>query len=88
MKTETIVSIKNPLGSRTEIVRQTFNAFKKKPKKRISFIAGLHGDELEGLYLCHLLIRGLQDLQEREPEAFLGEVHIYPAVSRTRNSSP
>lgn len=81
MKTETIVSIKNPLGARTEIVRQTFSSFKKKPKRRISFVSGLHGDELEGLYLCHLLIRGLQELQEREPETFLGEVHIYPAVN-------
>jgi len=81
VKTETIVSIKNPLGSRTEIVRQTFPSHKKKPKGRISFISGLHGDELEGLYLCHLLIRGLQELQAREPEIFLGEVHIYPAVN-------
>ncbi len=81
VKTETIVSIKNPLGSRTEIVRQTFPAFKKKPKHRISFVSGLHGDELEGLYLFHLLIQGLQDLQERDPEAFIGEINIYPAVN-------
>lgn len=81
MKTETIASIKNPLGGRVEIVRQTFRAHSGKPTKRISFIAGLHGDELAGLYLCHRLTRALRELHETRPEAFLGEINIYPAAN-------
>ncbi|CAI2717476.1 M14 family metallopeptidase [Nitrospina watsonii] len=81
MKTETIVSIKNALGGRLEIVRQTFPAHNGKPTKRISFVAGLHGDELAGLYLCHLITRALRELQDTQPEVFLGEVNIYPAAN-------
>lgn len=81
MKTETIASINNPLGGHLEIVRQTFSAHNGKPTKRIAFVAGLHGDELAGLYLCHLLTRALRELHETRPEVFLGEVHIYPAAN-------
>jgi len=81
VKTETIVSIQGPLGTPLEIIKQTFPAFQGSPTKRCSFVTGLHGDELEGLYLCHRLIRFLRDLQESRPEAFLGDIHIYPAVN-------
>ncbi|MFQ5716998.1 MAG: M14 family metallopeptidase, partial [Nitrospinales bacterium] len=52
-----------------------------KPVKRISFVAGLHGDELEGVFICCLLIRYLLDLEKSRPEAFKGEINIYPAVN-------
>lgn len=81
MKTQTLLSRTSPLGSSLNIVKQTFSANRKKPVKRISFISGLHGDELEGLYLCHRLILALRLFQEKHPEAFQGEVHIYPAAN-------
>ncbi|MCF8719845.1 M14 family metallopeptidase [Nitrospina gracilis] len=81
MKTEAIVSIKNALGGRLEIVRQSFPAHNGKPTKRISFVAGLHGDELAGLYLCHRLIHALRELEDTRPEVFLGEINIYPAAN-------
>ena len=80
MQTQTVVSFKSPAGPPLKIIKQTFLAARKpKTTKRISFIGGLHGDELEGVYLCAQLIRLLQGLKETEPEAFLGDIHIYPA---------
>ncbi|VAX33084.1 hypothetical protein MNBD_NITROSPINAE05-122 [hydrothermal vent metagenome] len=81
MKTHIIASSKNPLGGAIEIVRQTFTAVTSKPVKRISFVAGLHGDELEGVYLCHQIIATLRQLKASRPQAFKGEIHVYPAVN-------
>lgn len=81
MQTETLFSIRTPTGQPLRIRRQSFYAHKGNPSKRISFLAGLHGDELEGVALCHRLIRYLRGLEAGEPEAFLGEVHVYPAVN-------
>lgn len=81
MKTETVFKVAGPLGSPLHILRQSFPSVRKKPTQRISFVAGLHGDELEGLYLCHRLIQALKQLQQTTPDAFQGEVTIYPAVN-------
>ncbi len=81
MKTQTLLSRSSPLGSSLNIVKQTFSAHRGKPVQRVSFVSGLHGDELEGLYLCHRLIQALRQLQETQPEVFQGEVHVYPAAN-------
>jgi predicted deacylase len=81
LKTHKIISSKNPLGGSIEIVKQTFTSVKDKPVKRISFVAGLHGDELEGVYLCHRIIATLLGLKATRPEAFQGEINVYPAVN-------
>ena len=81
MKTQTLLSRASPLGSSLNIVKQTFSAHRGKPTRRVSFISGLHGDEFEGLYLCHRLIEALRHIQETQPEAFKGEVHIIPAAN-------
>lgn len=81
MKTQTIASYKTPLGGPVEIVKQTFTAATSKPAKRIAFVSGLHGDELEGVFICHRLVEYLRQLKETRPQAFLGEIHIYPAVN-------
>ena len=44
-------------------------------------MAGLHGDELEGIYLCSRLIRYLCELKKNQPQAIKGTIHIYPAVN-------
>jgi predicted deacylase len=87
LKTHIIASSKNPLGGAIEIVRQTFSPATGKPVKRISFVAGLHGDELEGVYLCHQIIATLRGLEASRPEAFKGEIHVYPAVNPEALSS-
>lgn len=81
METYDVVSFSKPLGGSIRIVKQTFPSVNPKPVKRIAFVAGLHGDELEGIYLCHKLIQFLRALQETQPQAFQGEIHIYPAVN-------
>ena len=81
MKTQTLLSRASPLGSSLKVLKQTFSAYRGKPVQRISFVSGLHGDEFEGLYLCHRLIHALRQIQETQPEAFQGEVHIYPATN-------
>ena len=81
MKTQTLLSRSSPLGASLKIVKQTFSAHEGKPVRRVSFISGMHGDEMEGVYLCHRLIQGLRQIQETRPEVFRGEVHIYPAAN-------
>jgi predicted deacylase len=81
LKTQTLLSRTSPLGSSLNIVKQTFSAYRGKPVQRVSFVSGLHGDEFEGLYLCHRLIQALRQIQKTQPEAFKGEVHIVPAAN-------
>ena len=81
LKTQTLLSRKSPLGASLKIVKQTFSAYEGKPVRRVSFISGLHGDEMEGVYLCHRLIHGLRQIQETRPETLLGDVHIIPAAN-------
>jgi predicted deacylase len=81
LKTHKIISSKNPLGGSIEIIKQTFTSVKDKPVKRVSFVAGLHGDELEGVFLCHRIIATLRELKTTRPQAFQGEIHVYPAVN-------
>ncbi len=45
--------------------------------KRISVVTGIHGDELEGQYVCYELQRRL----EQEKEKLTGIVDIYPAMN-------
>ena len=81
MKSRIINSYQTPAGQRVEVVKQSFSSFHTPPIKRVAFVSGLHGNELEGIYLCHLLTNYLKKLQNTQPERFLGEVHIYPSVN-------
>lgn len=81
MQTQTVVSYKSPLGTEFEVVKQAFPPVGNRPVKRISFVAGLHGNELEGVYICHRLIAYLRNLKETRPEAFRGQITVYPAVN-------
>ncbi len=70
MLSQCIFSVETPVGPPVEIIRHTFASNLPKPVKRVSLIAGLHGDELEGLYICHQLIETLKNLEEQN--AFKG----------------
>lgn len=78
VQTQCILSVKSPLGPPIEIVKHVFPAQSNKP--RVSFVSGLHGDELEGLYICHRLTQYLKELEATHPDAIHGEINIYPAV--------
>ncbi|MCD7954521.1 MAG: M14 family metallopeptidase [Lachnospiraceae bacterium] len=45
--------------------------------KRISIVTGIHGDELEGQYVCYEVSRRI----EEHPEYLKGTVDIYPALN-------
>lgn len=45
--------------------------------KRLCVVTGIHGDELEGQYICYELIRRLT----AEPEKLSGIVDVYPCVN-------
>ncbi len=79
MLSQCIFSAKTPAGPPIEIVRHSYSSQLGKPTKRVSLVAGLHGDELEGPYICYRLMEILKNLEEQN--AIKGEIHIYPAVN-------
>jgi uncharacterized protein len=81
MQSQSILSIQTPVGPPIEIIRHTFASQSPQPRKRVSLVAGLHGDEFEGLYICHRLIQILKSLEEQDASSFEGEINIYPAVN-------
>jgi predicted deacylase len=48
---------------------------------RVAIASGIHGDELEGLYVCHRLAAWLERLGKERPDALLGQVELYPALN-------
>ena len=71
---ESIVSIRLPVE---ETFRIRKNVIKNGEGKRICVVTGIHGDELEGQYVCFLLNRVLS----KNPELLHGTVEIYPAAN-------
>jgi len=78
MNIETFFTIDMPYCERMEIRRTVFSGG---DGPRVAVVAGLHGDELEGLYVCHLVASWLEKLQQTTPTALLGSVELYPAVN-------
>jgi len=48
---------------------------------RVAIVSGVHGDELEGLYVCHRLAARLEALAALHPGALRGQVELYPALN-------
>jgi transglutaminase-like putative cysteine protease len=48
---------------------------------RVAVVSGIHGDELEGLYVCHRLAARLEELERQRPGALRGAVELYPALN-------
>lgn len=69
-----IISIRLPVD---ETFRIRKNVIKNGDGKRICVVTGIHGDELEGQYVCFLL----SQILNRNPELLHGSVEIYPAVN-------
>lgn len=44
---------------------------------RISIVSGIHGDELDGQYICYELLRRMQE----RPECLRGTVDVYPMLN-------
>lgn len=75
---ETIFSLAMPYRENLAIRRTVYQGGN---GPRVAVTAGIHGDELEGLYVCHRLAAWLDELQRTSPEALLGQVELYPALN-------
>lgn len=75
---KTIASVGLPVDETLEIKKNRLMPKKNTDKmKRISIVTGIHGDELEGQYVCFELQRRI----EEEKENLTGIVDIYPAMN-------
>lgn len=59
------------------IQKKNDSVVKKTRKKRISIVTGIHGDELEGQYVCFELAKRIEENMEN----LAGIVDIYPAMN-------
>src|SRR5262245_30147909 len=48
---------------------------------RVAIVSGIHGDELEGLYVCHRLAARLEAIEAAHPGALRGSLELYPALN-------
>ena len=74
---ETVTSVALPVGETLHIQKQRLGFNGDPSQKRICIITGIHGDELEGQYVCYELQRRIQE----HPELLSGIVDIYPAIN-------
>lgn len=72
---EEVITIELPVGESFRIQRCRYEG--KKSTKRISVVSGIHGDELEGQYVCFLLGQWLRS----NPDKIRGTIDIYPAIN-------
>ncbi len=72
---EEVITIELPVGESFRIQRCRYAG--DKSTKRISVVSGIHGDELEGQYVCFLLGQWLRN----NPDKICGIIDIYPAIN-------
>lgn len=76
---DSILSLQLPYRERLELRRTVLRGRGNGP--RVAVVAGIHGDELEGLYVCHRLAEWLEKLTQARPDALRGTVELYPALN-------
>lgn len=76
---ETVASVALPIDETLSIKKNRILLQEplKGDEKRISIITGVHGDELEGQYVCYEVIRKIKE----HPEHLHGIVDIYPDMN-------
>lgn len=75
---ETFFSLGLPYRERLALERTVFEGGE---GPRVALVSGIHGDELEGLYVCHRLAARLEELSKQRPDALLGTIELYPALN-------
>jgi predicted deacylase len=48
---------------------------------RVAVVSGIHGDELEGLYVCHRIAAALDAMESERPGTLRGSVELHPALN-------
>lgn len=74
---ETVAAVELPVDEILQIRKKRIEPEQGNTGKRISIVTGIHGDELEGQYVCHQVIRRI----EREIDNLTGIVDVYPAMN-------
>ena len=75
---EDVVSVKLPVMEQMTIKKNRFEPITKNGnEKRICIVTGVHGDELEGQYVCYELIHRINQAKEY----LTGTVDVYPAMN-------
>lgn len=75
---ETIIEMELAVGEKVLVRRnRILPQNQKESGKRISIVSGIHGDELEGQYVCYEVARRIAG----QPELLHGIVDIYPALN-------
>lgn len=75
---EEVVSIDLPVHERLIIKKNRLSpATATGKEQRVSIVTGIHGDELDGQYVCFELVKRIQS----QPERLKGIVDIYPDVN-------
>jgi predicted deacylase len=75
---DSILTLELPYRERLALRRTVFYG---EHGSKAAVLAGAHGDELEGLDVCHRLAAWLHDLAATRPEALLGQVELFPAMN-------
>lgn len=73
----TVVKVGLPVNELLEIKKTRLEPSRGSNGKRISIVTGIHGDELEGQYVCYKLSSYIQE----HGEYLKGTVDIYPALN-------
>lgn len=75
---ETVMEMELPVGEHLAIRKNRMKTGKEiRHPGRITLVSGIHGDELEGQYICYEVARRIQ----ADPEYLEGIVDIYPALN-------
>lgn len=74
---QTVVEVEFPVEERLRIQKNRIEPAAGSNGRRISIVTGIHGDELEGQYVCF----AVQQRLRRHPEYLRGTVDIYPAMN-------
>lgn len=74
---ENVVSIKLPADEELTIKKNRLKGAVEDSGKRIAIVTGIHGDELEGQYVCYELVKRITANMSR----LKGIVDIYPSIN-------
>lgn len=74
---KTVTQVTLPVDERLAIQKNHLEPEQGSNGKRISIVTGIHGDELEGQFVCYELIRRIKE----QPECLKGIVDVYPAIN-------
>jgi uncharacterized protein len=75
---DSILNLQLPYRERLHLRRTVFHGG---DGPKVAVVAGIHGDELEGLYVCHRLAGWLENVAQARPDALRGRVELYPALN-------